>query len=79
MGRAFNAIVQERNNQDDEKFPSLLADLKSYFQELSKEKTQGFRQIFEIVQQLEKHMYAFTSSLLFVFELIIYVLHDSSV
>eukprot|EP01036_Dinobryon_divergens_P023156 gene23156-31475_t len=41
MGRAFNAIVQERNNQDDEKFPSLLADLKSYFQELSKEKTQG--------------------------------------
>ena len=41
MGRAFNAIVQERNKQDEEKFPSLLADLKLYFQELSKEKTQG--------------------------------------
>ena len=41
MGRAFNAIVQEKTKADDEKFPPLLNDLKKYFQELSKEKPQG--------------------------------------
>ena len=38
MGRAFNALVQQRAKEDEGKFAPLLAELKKYFKELSDER-----------------------------------------
>jgi hypothetical protein len=38
MGRAFNALVQQRAKEDEGKFPPLLTELKKYFKALTEEK-----------------------------------------
>jgi len=41
MGRAYNALVQQRHKEDEGKFGPLLAELKKYFKALSEEKVAG--------------------------------------
>eukprot|EP01032_Pedospumella_encystans_P016863 gene16863-19219_t len=41
MGRAYNALVQQRAKEDEGKFAPLLAELKKYFQSITDEKVTG--------------------------------------